>query len=68
MHRNTMRENRETPLLPVRLKKLCGPVGESQKHESYMHGSGESYIIVVPAKQPNEGGTNRRRRLRRKGW
>jgi hypothetical protein len=53
-HRNTTRENREAPWPPLAARLRAG--GRSQKHKSHMHGSGESYSIVVPAKQPNKGG------------
>jgi RNA-directed DNA polymerase len=52
MQRNSMRENRETPLLPAGSE--AGRREKAMSHKSLMHGSGESYCGVVPTKQPNK--------------
>ena len=55
MHRNSMRENRETPWPPAAEKRRAG-WENAMSDKSHMHGGGESYSGVVPAKQPNKSG------------
>jgi RNA-directed DNA polymerase len=55
MPRNSMRENRETPQPPV-AQNVAGRREKAMSHKPLMHGGGESYSGVVPAKQPNKGG------------
>jgi len=51
MQRNSMRENRETPLLPV---PSAGRKENAMSGKSFVNGGGESYSGVVPTKQPNK--------------
>ena len=51
MRRNFMRENRETPLLPV---PSAGRKENAMSGKSFVNGGGESYSGVVPTKQPNK--------------
>ena len=52
---NSMRENRETPCA-ARGRKAAGRWEKAMSDKTHMHGGGESYSGVVPAKQPNKGG------------
>src|ERR1035441_388053 len=54
MRRNSMRENRETPWPPA--SSVAGRREKAMSHKSLMHGSGESYSGIVPAKQSNKSG------------
>ena len=55
MHRNSTRENRETPSPPAASKE-AGRWEKAMSYKTHMHGGGESYSGIVPAKQPNKGG------------
>ena len=55
MHRNSTRENRETPQSPAAPNE-AGRREKAMSNKPLMHGGGESYSGVVPAKQPNKGG------------
>jgi RNA-directed DNA polymerase len=54
MHRNFTRENREAPLSSV-AREGTDRWEKAKSYKAQMHGSGESYSGIVPAKQPNEG-------------
>ena len=54
MQRNSMRENRETPLPPA--GNLAGRGEKAMSHKSPMYGGGESYSGIVPSKQSNKSG------------
>jgi len=55
MRRNSTRKNRETPSLPAE-GTTAGREENPISGKSFMHGGGESYSGIVPAKQPNQGG------------
>src|SRR5215469_13771287 len=55
MHRNSTRENRETPSTPV-VEMAAGRLEKAMSRESNMHAGGESDGCVVPSKCPNNGG------------
>jgi RNA-directed DNA polymerase len=55
MHRNSTRENRETPSTPV-AEMAAGRLEKAMSRESNMHAGGESDGCVVLAKCPNNGG------------
>src|SRR6202048_681687 len=55
MHRNSTRENRETPLPPA-AQKEAGRWEKAMSDKTHMHGGGEAYSGVVPTKQPNKDG------------
>jgi hypothetical protein len=55
MHRNSTRENRETPLPPAASQE-AGRWEKAMSYKTHMHGRGESYSGVVPTKQPNKDG------------
>ena len=65
MRRNSRRENRETPVV-ARRGSTAGRRENAMSGKSLVHGQGESYHGVVPTKQPNKGGS-RRRKLWREG-
>ena len=54
MHGNFTRENRETPL-PSAASKVADRWEKAMSYKTHMHGGGESYSGIVPAKQSNEG-------------
>ena len=54
MHRNFTRENREAPW-PSAVSRTADRWEKAMSYKSHMHGGGESYSGIVPAKQPNEG-------------
>jgi len=49
-----MRENRETPLVPV-AEDAADRLEKAMSQESSMHAGGESDGCAVPAKCPNKG-------------
>jgi hypothetical protein len=51
MQRNSMRENRETPVTPAT---LAGRSEKPMRHKSGMHVAGESSDCIVPTKCPNK--------------
>jgi len=48
-----MRENRETPVVPV-VREAAGRRENAMSDESFMHAAGESHDCVVPTKAPNK--------------
>jgi hypothetical protein len=66
MQRNSMRENRETPITPV---KSAGRSEKPMRYKAEMNGVGESSGCIVPTRYPNNaGGTRWRRVWREGGW
>ena len=55
MHRNSTRENRETPSVPV-TESTAGRLEKAMSQESDMYAGGESDGCVLPSKCPNKGG------------
>src|SRR4051795_3672615 len=55
MHRNSTRENRETPSVPA-AEEAAGRLEKAMSRESNMHAGGESDGCVLPSKCPNNGG------------
>ena len=53
--------------MAARWENTAGRKENAMSDKSFMHGHGESYNGIVPTKQPNKGGGDPRRRLRREG-
>ena len=54
-HRNSTRENREVPSLSV-VETPADRWEKARSYKTHMHGDGESYSGIVPAKQLNKSG------------